>query len=120
MEQIREWLDTGNSILILPGWRNSGPQHWQSAWEQDFPGLVRVQQENWDTPVAADWVGNLQRTIRAAPGRVILVAHSLGCIAQAHWSVIHRQHARNIAGALLVAPADPVRQGLAGFIQGFL
>ena len=22
------------NVLILPGWENSGPRHWQSLWEQ--------------------------------------------------------------------------------------
>lgn len=120
MEQIREWLDQGNSILVLPGWRNSGPTHWQSHWERGFPGLKRVQQANWDEPVAADWVHALQQAIQEAPGRVILVAHSLGCIAQAHWAATHRLESKRIAGALLVAPADPMREGLAASIRGFL
>lgn len=120
MDVIREWLDHGNSILVLPGWRNSGPQHWQTRWEQVYPDMQRVQQQNWEEPVAANWVRNLQLAVDAAPGRIILVAHSLGCITQHHWSVVNRHAARRVVGALLVAPADPVREGLAGFIQGFL
>ncbi|MBS1154596.1 MAG: hypothetical protein H6R07_520 [Proteobacteria bacterium] len=120
MEVIREWLDHGNSILTLPGWRDSGPQHWQTRWESKFPGIRRVQQHDWEKPVAADWVGVLQQAVENASGHVILVAHSLGCIAQHHWAIVHGSSARRIAGALLVAPADPVREGLSGHIQGFL
>lgn len=25
------------SILILPGWQDSGPEHWQSLWLKKFP-----------------------------------------------------------------------------------
>lgn len=120
MEVIREWLDTGNSILMLPGWRNSGPQHWQTLWEKQFPGIKRVKQQNWEEPVAADWVQALQRTVDEAPGRIIFIAHSLGCITQAHWAVVHRQSTARIAGTLLVAPADPVKEDLSGYIKGFL
>mgnify|MGYP001160669326 CR=1 FL=1 len=120
MERIREWLGQGNSILVLPGWKDSGPDHWQSHWERDLPGLRRVQQDNWHEPVAADWVGNLNEAIVTAPVRVSLVAHSLGCIVQAHWAIVHRRDCPRIAGALLVAPADPVYEGLTGHIRGFL
>lgn len=120
MEQIREWLAHGNRILVQPGWRNSGPKHWQSVWEQEFPGIERIAQRNWDHPVAGDWVHGVHTAVEAAPGRIILVAHSLGCIAQAHWAAVHRRQARRIAGALLVAPADPARAELAEAIQGFL
>jgi predicted alpha/beta hydrolase family esterase len=120
MEQIREWLDHGNRILLHPGWHNSGPAHWQSHWQNEFPGIERVEQSDWAKPVAADWVRGMQNAARGGSGRVIVVAHSLGCLSLAHWSAVHRAEARRIAGALLVAPADPVREGLAGSIRGFL
>jgi predicted alpha/beta hydrolase family esterase len=30
------------SIIIVPGWRDSGPGHWQSLWADQLPGAVRV------------------------------------------------------------------------------
>jgi len=120
MEQIREWLDHGNRILLHPGWRNSGAAHWQSHWQDEFAGMERIEQYDWENPVAGDWVRGMQTAVNAAPGRIIVVAHSLGCLSLAHWSAVHRREARRIAGALLVAPADPVRDGLAGSIRGFL
>ena len=41
------------------------------------------------------------------PGNIILVAHSLGCVATAHY--VKRYQPKNIAGAFLVAPADADR-----------
>lgn len=120
MDEIGEWFTRGNSILMLPGWRNSGPQHWQTLWEKDFPGIKRVKQKNWEHPVAADWVQQLQQEVLRAPGQIILVAHSLGCITQALWAAVHPQQAGRIAGALLVAPADPFRTDLSDVIRGFL
>jgi predicted alpha/beta hydrolase family esterase len=26
-----------NKILLVPGLHNSGPDHWQSRWHQQFP-----------------------------------------------------------------------------------
>jgi hypothetical protein len=90
-------------VLIVPGWGDSGPEHWQSLWEKANPDFRRVVQRDWLSPVRAEWVGTLTREIRAAGRPVVLVAHSLGCIAIAHAT---RAGALPIQGALLVAPPD--------------
>ncbi|WP_329569856.1 RBBP9/YdeN family alpha/beta hydrolase [Kitasatospora sp. NBC_01266] len=93
--------------LVLPGWQNSGPEHWQSRWERLDPRLVRVEQADWDHPQRSDWVATLDRAVRAQPAPVLLVAHSLGCVTVAHWAAQADQQARAaVLGALLVAPAD--------------
>ncbi len=66
------------TLLILPGWQNSGPQHWQSLWQARFANAVRVEQRDWDTPRIADWVRELDRNIAVVPSPVTLIAHSLG------------------------------------------
>ena len=33
------------SLLIVPGWRDSGPGHWQTLWSERLPGASRVRQE---------------------------------------------------------------------------
>ncbi|WP_431677026.1 RBBP9/YdeN family alpha/beta hydrolase [Kitasatospora sp. KL5] len=91
--------------LVLPGYQNSGPEHWQSRWEAADPGFVRVQQADWDKPQLADWVAELDRAVVAAGRPVVLVAHSLGCITVAHWAA-GRTDTAGVLGALLVAPAD--------------
>jgi predicted alpha/beta hydrolase family esterase len=93
-------------LIIVPGWRDSGPGHWQSLWAEQLPGAVRVQQDDWITPKRAAWVDAIARTILAQDGPVVVVAHSLGCIATAH---LPPEAAARIQGALLVAPADPER-----------
>jgi predicted alpha/beta hydrolase family esterase len=94
-------------VLIVPGWENSGPGHWQTLWERADPRRFRrVEQRDWDAPQLDDWVGALDAALAAEPAPVILVAHSLGCIAIAHWAA---RFARPVAGALLVAPADVER-----------
>ena len=97
-----------NTVLIVPGWQNSGPGHWQSLWATRLPGAVRVEQDDWQWPRRQAWVQRLIDTIERQDRPVLLVAHSLGCIAVAHLPVTL---APRIAGALLVAPADPERRG---------
>lgn len=95
--------------LIVPGWRNSGPGHWQSLWAQRLPGALRVQQDDWVHPTREAWVKSIETAILAAPGPVVIVAHSLGCIATVH---LPAEIARRIHAALLVAPADPERRAV--------
>lgn len=95
--------------LVVPGWRDSGPGHWQTLWSERLPLARRVVQDNWDRPVRAAWVGAVAREIRAAPGPVVIVAHSLGCIAAVH---LPPDAASRVHAALLVAPADPERRSV--------
>jgi predicted alpha/beta hydrolase family esterase len=89
-------------ILILPGLGNSGPEHWQSRWEKMY-GYRRVEQANWDEPVLADWLANLERAVHATSNGVVLIAHSLACSLVAHFA---RSNPSNVRGAFLVSPAD--------------
>jgi len=93
-----------STILIVPGLGSSGPEHWQSIWQNRF-GFKRVEQQDWKTPVCADWIEKIQNDVQKYnPAEVILVAHSLACGAVAHWA---NRYKIKIKGALLVAPADP-------------
>lgn len=93
------------TVLTLPGLHGSGPDHWQSHWERRRPRVQRVEQESWTAPELGRWAAALERAVRAAPGPVVLAAHSLGCALVAHWSRTGRGTDR-VRGALLVAPAD--------------
>ena len=95
------------TIVIVPGWRDSGPGHWQSLWAERLQGAVRVRQDDWITPSRAAWVAAIEKQVLECRSSVVIVAHSLGCIATAHLSTAAAQH---ISGALLVAPADPERR----------
>lgn len=90
-------------VLVLPGYGDSGPEHWQSRWEAMDPRLRRVAQRDWLEPVLDDWVAALERAVSACAEPPVLIAHSLGCVLVAHW--VGRTAAR-AAGALLVAPVD--------------
>jgi predicted alpha/beta hydrolase family esterase len=90
------------TILTIPGWNGSGPEHWQSIWEAANVNFRRVEQREWCRPSREDWTGLIERAVRSAVPPIILVAHSLGCVATAHWAAGH--DAARVAGALLVAP----------------
>ena len=94
-------------VLIIPGWHNSGPDHWQSKWETAH-GFVRVEQHNWDWPLRGDWMTRLEEMVLQHP-HCVLVAHSLGCILVAAWAA-HSKRTHLVKGALLVAPGDVERQ----------
>jgi uncharacterized protein len=96
-------------VLILPGWQNSGPAHWQSRWEA-LHGFERVQQADWDRPLRGDWMMQLEQAVLAHPhSPTVLVAHSLGCQLVAAWAA-HSKHTACVSGALLVAPPDTARE----------
>ncbi|MES2360816.1 MAG: alpha/beta hydrolase [Pseudomonadota bacterium] len=96
-------------FIIIPGWRDSGPGHWQSLWAERLNGAVRVQQDDWVTPARNAWVASIARTILLQNEPVVVIAHSLGCIATTH---LPAEAVKRIQGALLVAPADPERRAV--------
>lgn len=100
---------TFTSIIIVPGWRDSGPGHWQTLWAERLPQARRVVQDDWHTPTRSAWVARLEETVLEQPGPVVIVAHSLGCITTAH---MKPEAAARVRGALLVAPADPERRAV--------
>jgi uncharacterized protein len=62
----------------------------------------------------------LDRVVDACPGPVIVVAHSLGCLAFAHWASFARERVRRkVEGAFLVAPADVERENGPREMRGF-
>jgi len=121
-------------VLILPGWLNSPPEHWQSRWEAAH-GFERVQQADWTWPRRGDWMARLDEALLehpagepGAPGEhgepgatrevVVLVAHSLGCHLVAAWSA-HSQHTARVQAALLVAPPDTERPDMPPQLHGW-
>jgi len=93
--------------LLLPGWQNSDPAHWQSRWEAQH-GCTRVEQADWLWPRRGDWMARLDEVVQKGRAPVLLVAHSLGCQLVAAWSA-HSPHTARVRGALLVAPPDTER-----------
>ena len=65
-------------ILIVPGYTNSGPDHWQTRWEQKLSTARRVEQAEWSKPVREDWTEAVVRAVNEAERPVVFIAHSLG------------------------------------------
>ncbi|HZY17397.1 MAG TPA: alpha/beta fold hydrolase [Ramlibacter sp.] len=96
-----------SNVLVLPGWQNSGPTHWQTLWEQRH-GYRRVEQHDWMRPLRGDWIARLEDVVLGCDEPPVLVAHSLGCILVAAWAGVSR-NAQRVKAALLVAPGDVER-----------
>lgn len=102
--------------IIVPGWKNSGPEHWQSRWASILPHAVRVEQRDWENPSPSEWISTLAAQVDQARSPVLLIAHSLGCLISASLPVPLRA---KVAGALLVAPADVERLDAPACLRAF-
>ena len=100
-------LQTSTLVLVLPGWQNSGPQHWQSRWERAH-GYTRVEQHDWMRPLRGDWIARLEDVLLDCSQPAVFVAHSLGCIHAAAWAS-HSRNTGRVKAALLAAPPDTER-----------
>jgi uncharacterized protein len=96
--------------LVIPGYRGSGPGHWQDHFLRAEAGALLVEQDDWDRPVLADWLHRLEAALMEHPHNV-LVGHSLGALLIAH--LADRPAAAHVVGALMVAPADGARMARA-------
>jgi predicted alpha/beta hydrolase family esterase len=90
-------------IIIVPGYTNSGPDHWQSRWEAKLNTARRIEQKEWSKPVREDWVAAVAEAVNAADKPVVLVAHSLGVAAAIHAISLFTKPVR---GGFFVAPPD--------------
>ena len=98
-------------VLIVPGLRGSGPEHWQSWLQRHHRDARRVEQRHWHTPDLDRWAERIGQTLALEPpGPWVAVAHSFGCLALTRWLA---QGGRGVEAALLVAPADPLKFGVA-------
>ncbi len=98
-------------VILVPGLHDSSPDHWQSLWQQRYPEFFRVEQDHWDTPDLPAWTARLDQVRARDPRPALFIAHSFGCLATV--ASINANPA-GAAGALLVAPADPHKFGVAG------
>ncbi len=99
-------------LLIIPGLHDSGPAHWQSWLQSQFRDARRVQQRDFSQPELQRWADRIASTVEHAdPGEWLAVAHSFGTLALARYLDDHAD--TPIRQALLVAPAEPDKFGLA-------
>jgi uncharacterized protein len=90
-------------ILMVPGYTNSGPAHWQSRWQAKLSTARRVEQAEWSKPVREDWSAKVATAVNQAEKPVIIIAHSLGVP-----TVINAipEFRRLVVGGFFVAPPD--------------
>lgn len=103
-------------ILIVPGWNNSGPNHWQSRWEAKLPTAHRVEQRDWTRPDREMWVSAIGLAIGKATKPVVVVAHSLGVAAVVHATPYV---GRSIRAAFFVAVPDVDRDDMPPELASF-
>jgi predicted alpha/beta hydrolase family esterase len=90
-------------ILIVPGYTNSGPEHWQTRWQAKLSTARRVEQAEWSKPVRGEWTQVLADAVNEAERPVVIVAHSLGVATMVQALPLFE---KTVAGAFLVAPPD--------------
>lgn len=90
-------------ILIVPGYTNSGPEHWQSRWQEKLSTARRVEQDAWSKPVREDWTTRFADCVNESERPVVVIAHSLGVA-----TVVQALPAlkKPIKGAFFVAPPE--------------
>ncbi len=93
------------TTLLVPGLDGSTGGHWQQWWRENDRDAMMVEFTDLGDPVPVAMEMELISAILDHPD-AILVGHSLGAVliarVMAEWPQL------NVAGALLVAPADPV------------
>jgi predicted alpha/beta hydrolase family esterase len=96
-------------ILMVPGYTNSGADHWQTRWQSKLSTARRVEQAEWSKPVRKDWTSRLADAVNACERPVVLVAHSLGIP-----TVLHAlpRFEKTVAGGFFVAPPDVANPGV--------
>jgi predicted alpha/beta hydrolase family esterase len=104
-------------ILVVPGYTNSGPDHWQSRWQERLSTARRVTQESWDQPEPEAWRDAVIAAVQASRRPVVLVAHSLGVISCVQAAPYLPKAA--VAGAFLVALPDIERPDTPAVLRAF-
>jgi uncharacterized protein len=96
-------MRTGDvDILIIPGWTDSGPDHWQTRWQSRLKSSRRVEQADWERPNRKLWTAAVLKAVAEATKPVVLVAHSCGVPTVVH--AARQLHDDRVVGAFLVAP----------------
>lgn len=98
------------TILFVPGFGNSGPDHWQTRWEQKLSTARRVQQPDWHRASRAQWAGAIAEAVNTAEKPVVVVSHSIGTAAIPHAAPLFLPG--KVIGGFLVGLSDWNREEL--------
>jgi uncharacterized protein len=114
-------MTIGQTVLVLPGYMNSGAGHWQTRWESLYANFERVPMPDWDHPVREAWCRTLEATVAASTGPVAFAAHSLGCLTVAFWAAQYAtpDTLAKVTGALLVSIPDSTSASFPDEITGY-
>ncbi len=89
------------TLLLIPGLRDEAPGHWQSILAGQWPGAVSLPALGRQNIDLAARVAQIEEAVQGIKGPVVIVAHSGGAVATAHWA--QRTRAA-VHGALLATP----------------
>lgn len=89
------------TLLLVPGLRDEAPGHWQAILAGQCPGAVSLPALGRRNIDLAARIEQIEEAVQAIAGPVVVVAHSGGAIATAHWA--QRTRAA-VHGALLATP----------------
>ena len=98
-------MGSPSTVLIVPGLRDHVAEHWQTLLAARLPCAQSVPPMGREALDCAARVAAIEQALSAIEGPVIIVAHSGGCLAVAHWAAQTRQAGR-VRGALLAVPPD--------------
>lgn len=104
-------------LLIVPGWKGSDPDHWQSRWARSLSSARKVEQDDWHRPDPVAWPRRVAEAVAVAEKPVVVVAHSLGVPTLIH--AVPLLPEGKVRGAFLVAAPDLDRPGLDPVLAGF-
>jgi len=99
-----EALAADHDFVLVPGFKDSGPHHWQSEWQALSPVFKRITQRRWDERAIDRWITAIERMLASCGKPAILIGHSLGAAAAC---ALPEPFRHKVAGLFIVAPPEP-------------
>lgn len=103
----------GLSIVTVGAAAAGTPSAWERMFGWPAEGIASVPLSAGSRGDRNVWAARLDRAVREADARVLLIADGLGCAASAWWARLSpADDVRKVAGALLFAPEGETSNGL--------
>jgi uncharacterized protein len=97
------------NYFIVPGLGNSGPEHWQTYFQNSADHFYRIEQEEWYAPTCEKWIATIDEKISAFDfSTAVLIGHSLGCSTIAHWAKKYKTQYTFPATGFTPIPLDKI------------